>query len=120
DGGWERVEGGGAGLRGGGVEIVTYRVRTTAAGTKPALRPAAERSASPPSESRAPSRRVFWSELGDFDATPVFWGERLEPGNRIAGPAIIQVPDTTIVVHPGQIARLDPYRNVLVDLPPTS
>ena len=46
----------------------------------------------------------------------MFWGERLVPGNRIAGPAIIQVPDTTIVVHPGQAARLDPYGNVLVDL----
>jgi len=117
---YETLYGAGAGFREARVEIVTYRVRTTAAGTKPALRPAAERSASPPSESRAPSRRVFWSELGDFDATPVFWGERLEPGNRIAGPAIIQVPDTTIVVHPGQIARLDPYGNVLVDLAPTS
>jgi len=117
---YETLYGAGAGFREARVEIVTYRVRTTAAGTKPALRPAAERSASPPSESRAPSRRVFWSELGDFDATPVFWGERFEPGNRIAGPAIIQVPDTTIVVHPGQIARLDPYGNVLVDLAPTS
>ena len=31
-------------------------------------------------------------------------------------PAIVQVPDTTIVVHPDQAARLDPYGNVLIDL----
>ena len=39
-----------------------------------------------------------------------------EAGNRITGPAIVQVPDTTIVVHPGQAARLDPYGNVLIEL----
>jgi N-methylhydantoinase A/oxoprolinase/acetone carboxylase beta subunit len=37
-------------------------------------------------------------------------------GNVIVGPAIIQVPDTTIVVHPFQTARIDPYGNVLIDL----
>jgi N-methylhydantoinase A len=46
----------------------------------------------------------------------VWWGEGLVAGNRVAGPAIIQVPDTTIVVHPGQAARIDAYGNVLVDL----
>jgi N-methylhydantoinase A len=59
---------------------------------------------------------VYWAELGGFELTPVLWGERLVAGNRVAGPAIIQVPDTTIVVHPGQAARIDPYGNVLADL----
>ena len=49
-------------------------------------------------------------------ATRPLLGERLVAGNRVAGPAIIQVPDTTIVVHPGQAARIDAYGNVLVDL----
>jgi len=89
---------------------------TTAVSPKPAIRAALERGAAPPAESRAGTRRVYWAELGDFEPTPVFWGERLEPGNRIAGPAIVQVPDTTIVVHPGQAARLDPYGNVLIEL----
>jgi N-methylhydantoinase A len=117
---YETLYGAGAGFREARVEIVTYRVRTTAAGTRPAIRAATERGADPPAEARAPSRRVYWSEIGDFDQTAVFWGERLQPGNRIGGPAIIQVPDTTIVVHPGQVARLDPYGNVLVDLSPAA
>jgi N-methylhydantoinase A/oxoprolinase/acetone carboxylase beta subunit len=37
-------------------------------------------------------------------------------GNVMSGPAIIQVPDTTIVVHPFQTARIDAYGNVLIDL----
>jgi N-methylhydantoinase A len=113
---YEALYGAGAGFREARVEIVTYRVRTTAVSTKPAIRPAPERGATPPGAARADTRPVYWAELGDFEPTPVFWGERLEPGNRIDGPAILQVPDTTIVVHPGQTARVDPYGNVLVDL----
>ena len=53
------------------------------------------------------ARAVYWAEGGDFDVTPIFWGEQLQAGNRIAGPAVIQVPDTTIVVHQEQAARVD-------------
>ena len=115
---YETLYGAGAGFREARVEIVTYRVRTTAVSAKPAIRPSPEHDTTPPPSSRARTRRVYWAELGDYDPTPVYWGEQLLPGNRIAGPAIIQVPDTTIVVHPGQMARLDPYGNVLVDLTP--
>jgi N-methylhydantoinase A len=113
---YETLYGPGAGFREARVEIVTYRVRTTAVSTKPTIQASPERGPIPPAAARAGTRNVYWGELGDFDSTPVFWGERLEPGNRVGGPAIIQVPDTTIVVHPGQSARLDPYGNVLVDL----
>jgi N-methylhydantoinase A len=113
---YETLYGSGAGFREARVEIVTYRLRTTAVSTKPAVRPAPERGATPPAAARATPRPVYWAELGDFESTPVFWGERLEAGNRITGPAIVQVPDTTIVVHPGQTARLDPYGNFLIDL----
>jgi N-methylhydantoinase A len=113
---YESLYGPGAGFREARVEIVTYRVRTSSVSVKPALRPAPERGPVPPAAARAGERQVYWAELGDFEATPVFWGERLEAGNVVSGPAIIQVPDTTIVVHPRQSARVDPYGNVLVEL----
>jgi N-methylhydantoinase A/oxoprolinase/acetone carboxylase beta subunit len=34
----------------------------------------------------------------------------------VPGPGIIQAPDTTIVVHPFQTARVDTYANILIDL----
>jgi N-methylhydantoinase A len=113
---YETLYGQGAGFREARVEIVTYRVRTAAPSTKPAIRPLAEKGPTPPAPARAGTRAVYWAELGDFEPTPIFWGERLEAGNVVAGPAIIQVPDTTIVVHPWQTARLDLYGNVLIDL----
>jgi len=113
---YESLYGPGAGFREARVEIVTYRVRTSAVSLKPRLKPAPERGPTPSVEARAPTRNVYWSETGRFEATPVYWGERLAAGNRVSGPAIIQVPDTTIVVHPGQSAQIDPYGNVLIDL----
>jgi hypothetical protein len=39
----------------------------------------------------------------------------MEPGNEIEGPAIVWTPITTIVLHPGQIATADEYRNLRVE-----
>jgi len=98
------------------VEIVTYRVRSSAMSTKPRLQAMPEQGPTPPPAARAGTRAVYWAETGDFEATPIFWGERLRAGNAIKGPAIIQVSDTTVVIHPTQAARVDPYGNVLIDL----
>ncbi|MBI2206235.1 MAG: hydantoinase/oxoprolinase family protein [Candidatus Rokubacteria bacterium] len=113
---YETVYGRGAGFREARVEIVTYRVRASAVSAKPRIVAAPEGDRAPTSAARAGTRPVYWAELGDFESTPVFWGERLTAGNVVPGPAIIQAPDTTIVVHPFESARIDPYGNVLIDL----
>jgi N-methylhydantoinase A len=113
---YETVYGRGAGFHEARVEIVTYRVRASAVSAKPRIVAAREADRVPSAGARAGTRPVYWSELGDFEATPVFWGDKLVPGNVVPGPAILQVPDTTIVVHPFESARLDPYGNVLIDL----
>jgi N-methylhydantoinase A len=43
--------------------------------------------------------------------TPVYAGPALPAGTRIAGPAIIEHPGTTIVVLAGQDASIDEWRN---------
>jgi N-methylhydantoinase A len=113
---YETVYGRGAGFREARVEIVTYRVRASAVSAKPLIVAAAEGVRTASAAARAKTRPVYWAELGDFEPTPIYWGERLEPGNVVSGPAVIQVPDTTIVVHPFQTARMDAYGNVLIDL----
>ena len=95
---------------------MTYRVRTTAVSAKPAIRPARERGATPSDDARAGARPVYWAELGDFELDAGVLGRAPRRRQSRRGPAIIQVPDTTIVVHPGQAARIDAYGNVLVDL----
>jgi N-methylhydantoinase A len=39
----------------------------------------------------------------------------LRPGNAVIGPAVVELTTTTIVVRPGQILRIDPYRNFIVE-----
>lgn len=48
------------------------------------------------------------ANLGDgFKSTPIYRGAGLRPGNRIAGPAIVEETFTTIVIYPGWQALVD-------------
>ena len=58
---------------------------------------------------------MFFAELDDFVATEVYDGERLTPGNALSGPAVVELPATTIVVRPGQRLSVDAYRNFVVE-----
>jgi N-methylhydantoinase A/oxoprolinase/acetone carboxylase beta subunit len=35
----------------------------------------------------------------------------LKPGNRIAGPAIVETTDTTVVIHPRRTLKVDAFGN---------
>ena len=56
-------------------------------------------------------REIFWPDLGKKKNTPVYNGELLAPGNRIAGPAIVETSDTTVVVQPGTKLREEALGN---------
>ena len=44
----------------------------------------------------------------------VFDGERLEPGMQLEGPAIVEDPGTTLVLHPGNRAEVDGFGNIRI------
>jgi N-methylhydantoinase A len=53
-------------------------------------------------------RRAAWlAPRGGFRTVPVLDGDRLSHGNRLRGPAIIETPNTSIVVPPGWRAEYD-------------
>jgi N-methylhydantoinase A len=54
-------------------------------------------------------RRAYFA--GRWVATPVYDGVKLRARQTVVGPAIIEEPLTTIVVYPGQRARLDTLGN---------
>lgn len=58
-------------------------------------------------------RRVDFDNAGVHD-TMIYDRRMLGPGAQIAGPAVIEEPATTIVVFPGQSARIDRYGNVAI------
>jgi N-methylhydantoinase A len=57
-------------------------------------------------------RRAFFG--GKFIDAPVYDGPRLRSGHRIKGPAIIEEPFTTIVLHRGEEATLDRAGNYVI------
>ncbi|MCX8073348.1 MAG: hydantoinase/oxoprolinase family protein [Candidatus Binatia bacterium] len=59
-------------------------------------------------------RRAYFG--GRFVAVPVFAGPSLRAGQKIAGPAIIEEPFTTIVLHPGDRATIDRLGNYRIEI----
>jgi N-methylhydantoinase A len=60
-------------------------------------------------------KAYFGPELHFVEAT-LYDAARLKPGNQFTGPAIVEKPNTTVVVYPEQRATLDPYGNIIIDL----
>jgi len=96
------------------IEAMSFEVRVAAKGR--ALRLAKERlKTGAPSPTRG-KRPVYFRETKGFTETPIFDREALAPGQEIAGPAVIEAPDTTMLVRPAQSVRMDEYRNLLLSV----
>jgi N-methylhydantoinase A len=112
---YERLFGEGSGYREGGVQVTAFQVRATGHTTKPQL--ATEQGSDRPTEYERP---VYWQESGRFEATRVLRAAREVRFDRLTGPALIELPDTVIVVRPEQSVYVDDHGNVVVDLPARS
>lgn len=60
-------------------------------------------------------RMVDYATDGVHEAT-IYNGELLEPGHVFVGPAVIEDPGTTIVVHPGNRVHIDDFGNTHIDI----
>jgi N-methylhydantoinase A len=78
----------------------------------PAPLPAATRSLD---EARAGRRSVDFATEGVHESD-IYTGERLSPGMRFEGPAIVETKGSTIVIHPGNEVSVDDYGNVIIEL----
>ena len=60
------------------------------------------------------SRKIYWGQLRKLLDVPCYRRESLEPGNFIAGPALIIEKQTTTLVSPGFDAALDRVGNIVM------
>ncbi|MBI4529151.1 MAG: hydantoinase/oxoprolinase family protein [Deltaproteobacteria bacterium] len=60
------------------------------------------------------TRPVYFEDLKEYVETAVYDGSSMKPGQRVAGPAIVEEPETTLVVLPGQELTLDPYQTYVI------
>jgi N-methylhydantoinase A len=75
---------------------------------RPAVRPPGD---GDPRRARTGTRRVFFD---DWAEVPIYARERLEPGDVLAGPAVIEEFGSTLPLHPGFTARVDGNGNLVV------
>jgi N-methylhydantoinase A len=111
---YEQRFGRGAGYREAALELVTVRVR----GIGPVAKPQLQADAGGSSEAEpSGARQAYWPAYGEKRETPTYDGPSLQSGAAVEGPAIIDFPDTAIVVHPRQRASVDAIGNVVIELP---
>jgi N-methylhydantoinase A len=108
---YEQLYGHGSSYRNARLELVTMRLRASAATPRPQLARAKTLSATIPARAKRPARDIYWAELKRSRKTPVFDGALLKPGNRVAGPAIVETTDTTVVIHPRRTLKVDAFGN---------
>jgi len=98
----------------GASELVTFRVRVI----RPVEKLTPVRHPDPPggpTEAQpAGARPVLFADAAGFVSCPVFEWTALGTGSFVAGPAIIEGPDTTVVVPPPFSARVDSWSNLIL------
>jgi N-methylhydantoinase A len=108
---YEAVYGKGAGFRFAGIELTTFRVVAVGRTQKPSIHK--------PSALQAPKpahRRIFEPATLKWTEADVFQWPDMPAGFGVFGPAIVEHPETTVYVGPGQTARLDAAGNLSIDL----
>lgn len=107
---YETLHGEGSGHPEGGSEITCFAVRARGLIDRPPLAP------SPVVTAERSARRVYWQELGGFVETPVL---RLSEGRlteELSGPLLLELPDTVIVLRPGQRARFSQLGSLVIEV----
>ncbi len=95
-------------------EVVSWRLAATGAWDEPRL---AGRSPIRDADSdAAPRQRSAWFTGTGFVDVPVVRHLALEPGSRWEGPLIVQQPESTVVIGPGDVLRVDDDINLHLEI----
>jgi N-methylhydantoinase A len=112
---YERIFGKGAGHREAGIELTEIRIRAVGRQAKPDLATSAAESAKPAEAAAAGTRRAWDAAVGEFTEFDVWRGAELRSGNRIAGPAIVELAETTVALHRGDHLEVDEFGNFVCE-----
>lgn len=112
---YENRYGKGSAYRDAGIEMTQFRLSAAGRIDRPDVAAQAYADSSPDA-ARTGRRRIFVNGYDNLTEADIFDFEKLQPGNIIAGPAVIHTPITTIVIQDGQQGQMDGYKNIIIDL----
>jgi N-methylhydantoinase A/oxoprolinase/acetone carboxylase beta subunit len=97
-----------------GVEVLTWRVRVS--GPRPRVEPKRANPATSVASLIKGERPIYLPERRDYVAVPVYDRYYLPPGFELAGPAIVEERESTVVIGPRGGATVDDRSNLIIDL----
>ena len=99
----------------GGINVECFYLTATVETPVNEIKPAEMAGPEVAAEAESEPRRAYWPALSEFVETPVYFFEKLRPGNVIDGPAIVEAEETTFVIDPGWRFTLDRYLTVTLE-----
>lgn len=104
-----------AGFREAGIQAITFRVRGTGIlPFSPALPAVPAAASADPATACTGTRPVCLDAATGFVDTPVYDYQALRAGHVLTGPAIVEVPTTTVVVPAGTTGTVDALGNLTI------
>ncbi len=98
------------------IELKECRLRGTGKLSRPDLNPVPEADTAVPEAAYVRSKPMYFTEANKQLDSQIYDFEQMNPGNKLTGPAVIATPVTTVVVNPGDEARIDRYKNVVISV----
>jgi N-methylhydantoinase A len=62
------------------------------------------------------SRDVIFGDAAKSVPSRILWRPAMKPGDVVAGPAVIEEPNSTILIHPGDCVTVTPAGHLIIDL----
>lgn len=97
------------------VEVVTFRLEASGAAAHVDVR-RDDVTPSEPASALISMRSTCFDPSEGYVDTPVYDRALLTPGDVFSGPAIVEQMDTTTVLLPSDTCRVDPYRNLIIEI----
>ena len=113
---YEQLYGEGTGYAAAGFSVAGVRVRASAAVSDFSMT-SAESSATSSAATPVATRSVLFPASGNKRVEAgIYRGAELVDGSTVTGPAIIEYPNTTAVLHDGDVASVDALGNLIISI----
>ncbi|MEV0111510.1 hydantoinase/oxoprolinase family protein [Nocardia sp. NPDC050799] len=112
---YSRMFGEGTGYADAGFQFITYRVHATGVLSSQVTLPEVARGTGDSVDAAITEHRpVLLDPRRGFENTPIYDYRRLVPGHTLHGPAVVEVPTTTVAVGPTDSAEIDRLGNLVI------